>query len=120
MSRPLGWIGSSKRDLSAFPEAVKDVMGYALYLAQIGRKHEAAKPLRGFGSAGVLEIVEDHVGGTYRSVYTVRFAEVLYVLHCFQKKSKRGVATPKADLDLVRGRLASAAEDHRRRTKGKR
>jgi phage-related protein len=118
--RPVVWIGSSRRDLKAFPEAVKDVMGYALYLAQIGRKHEAAKPLKGFGGAGVLEIVENDVGGTYRSVYTVRFAEVLYVLHCFQKRSKRGIATPKADLDLVKRRLAIAAEHHRRRTKERR
>jgi len=115
--RPLVWIGSSKRDLKAFPEVVKDVMGYALYLAQIGRKHEAAKPLKGFGGAGVIEVAEDSVGGTYRSVYTVRFAGVVYVLHCFQKKSKRGIATPKGDLDLVKRRLAIAVEDYRRRTK---
>ena len=115
--RPLVWIGSSKRDLKAFPEVVKDVMGYALYLAQIGRKHEAAKPLKGFGGAGVIEVAEDSVGGTYRSVYTVRFAGVVYVLHCFQKKSERGIATPKGDLDLVKRRLAIAVEDYRRRTK---
>ena len=119
VSKPLVWIASSKRDLKTFPEAVKDVVGYALYLAQIGRKHEAAKPLRGFGSAGVLEVVEDNVGGTYRGVYTVRFAGVVYVLHCFQKKSKRGIATPKADLDLVKQRLTIAAEDYRKRTKEK-
>ena len=100
-SKPLVWIASSKRDLKTFPEAVKDVVGYALYLAQIGRKHEAAKPLRGFGSAGVLEVVEDNVGGTYRGVYTVRFAGVVYVLHCFQKKSQR---TSNKDIQLARKR----------------
>ena len=90
-------------------------MGYALYLAQVGRKHEAAKPLKGFGSAGVLEIVDATAGGTYRGVYTVRFAGVVYVLHCFQKKSKRGIATPKADIDLIKRRLVSASEDYRKR-----
>ena len=91
-------------------------MGYALYLAQVGRKHEAAKALKGFGGAGVLEIVEDDVGGTYRGVYTVRFAGVVYVLHCFQKKSTRGIATPKPDLDLIKRRLVIASEDYRKRT----
>ena len=114
--RPLVWIGSSKRDLRTFPEAVKDVMGYALYLAQIGRKHATAKPLSGFAGAGVLEVVEDHTSGSYRAVYTVRFADALYVLHCFQKKSRRGIATPKADLQLVKRRLTVAAEHHRRRS----
>jgi phage-related protein len=117
--KSLIWIASSKRDLRTFPDSVKDVVGYALYLAQIGRKHEAAKPLKGFGGAGVLEIVEDSVGGTYRAVYTVRLAGVLYVLHCFQKKSKHGVETPKAELELVKQRLALAYEDYRARMKEK-
>src|SRR5713101_2856030 len=91
--KPVVWIGSAKADLSAFPEEVKDSLGFALYMAQQGGKHSSAKPLRGFGGAGVLEIVEDHDGGTYRAVYTVRFAGRIYVLHSFQKKSKSGIAT---------------------------
>jgi phage-related protein len=101
----LEWIGSSKKDLKTLPEEVVHVFGYALYLAQIGRKHEQAKPLRGFGSADVLEVVEDWRGDTYRAVYTVRYAMRVFVLHVFQKKSKSGIATPKADLDLIRSRL---------------
>jgi phage-related protein len=106
--KPLEWIGSAKKDLMALPAAVVDVFGYALYLAQIGTKHEQAKPLKGFGSAGVLEVVEDSRGGTYRAVYTVRFAARVFVLHVFQKKSKSGIATPKADLDLIKARLKLA------------
>lgn len=108
--KPLYWVGSSKRDLLALPEDVVDIFGYALYLAQIGTKHEQAKPLKGFGSAGVLEIVEDWERSSYRAVYTVRFERAVFVLHVFQKKAKRGIATPKADLDLIRQRL-KAAED---------
>ncbi|WP_321820521.1 MULTISPECIES: type II toxin-antitoxin system RelE/ParE family toxin [unclassified Burkholderia] len=107
--KPLYWLGSARKDLKAMPEAVQDTFGYALYLAQTGRKHEQAKPLRGFGSAGVLEIVEDN--GTYRAVYTVKLGSSVYVLHCFQKKSSCGIATPKPDGDLVRARL-KAAEAH--------
>lgn len=106
--KPLEWIGSAKKDLIAMPPAIVDVFGYALYLAQIGTKHEQAKPLKGFGSAGVLEVVEDSRGGTYRAVYTVRFAARVFVLHVFQKKSKSGIATPKADLDLIKARLKLA------------
>jgi phage-related protein len=106
--KPLSWVGSSKRDLLALPEDVVDVFGYALYLAQIGRKHEQAKALKGFGSAGALEIVEDWERNSYRAVYTVRFERAVFVLHVFQKKAKRGVATPKADLDLIRQRLKAA------------
>jgi phage-related protein len=106
--KPLDWIGSSKRDLKALPEEVIDVFGYALYLAQIGGKHEQAKPLRGFGSAGVLEVVEDWRGDAYRAVYTVRFTVRIFVLHVFQKKSKSGAATPKADLELIKERLKAA------------
>ena len=107
--RRLEWIGSTKKDLLALPEEVVDVFGYALYLAQTGRKHDQAKPLRGFGSAGVLEVVEDRRGDTYRAVYTVQFAVRVFVLHVFQKKSKSGIATPKPDLDLIRNRLKVAA-----------
>src|ERR1035437_6183807 len=103
--KPLHWVGSSRRDLKALPKQVEDLFGFALYLAQQGKKHEQAKPLKGFGSAGVLEVVEDWDRSTYRAVYTVRFEGVVFVLHIFQKKSKRGAATPKADIDLIRERL---------------
>lgn len=92
------------------PAEVQDVFGYALFLAQSGGKHDQAKPLKGQGSAGVLEVVEDWHDGTYRAVYTVRFAAAVYVLHCFQKKSLRGIATPQRDLDLIETRLKAAAE----------
>lgn len=94
------------------PEDVKDVFGFAIDLAQAGQKHVDAKPLKGFGSAGVLEVVENDEGGTYRAVYTVRLADWIYVLHCFQKKSTKGIETPKADLDLIRSRLSDAEADH--------
>jgi len=109
--KPLKWVGSAKRDLEAMPEAVKDVFGHALDLAQAGSKHPDAKPLTGFGSAAVLEVVEDFRGDTYRAVYTVKFAGWVYVLHCFQKKSKSGIKTPKPDLDLIDRRLKAATED---------
>ena len=107
--RPLEWIGSSYKDLLALPVEVRRFFGFALSLAQSGDRHDAAKVLRGFGGAGVLEVVEDDVGGTYRAVYTVKFAEAVFVLHCFQKKSKRGIATPKEEMDIVHARLAVAA-----------
>ncbi len=107
--RPLEWIGSSYKDLMALPVEVRRFFGFALSLAQSGDRHDAAKVLRGFGGAGVLEVVEDDVGGTYRAVYTVKFAEAVFVLHCFQKKSKRGIATPKEEMDIVHARLAVAA-----------
>ena len=109
--KPVHWIGSSGKDLRAMPEEVQDDIGYALYLAQMGDKHADAKPLTGFKGAGVLEIVENHDGDTYRAVYTLRFANAIYVLHAFQKKSKRGIATPQADLDLIKRRLQQATED---------
>ena len=108
--KPLYWVGRSKRDLHSLPEPVEDLFGYALYLAQDGRKHEQAKPLKGFGSAGVLEVVEDWDRSTYRAVYTVRFEGVVFVLHIFQKKSTRGAATPKTDIDLIRERLKVAEQ----------
>lgn len=107
--KPLIWIGKSKRDLIALPLDVRKFFGHALGFAQSGDRHDAAKPLKGFGSAGVLEIIEDDVGGTYRAVYTVKFAEAVFVLHCFQKKSKTGIATPKEDMDIIRARLKVAA-----------
>ena len=92
----------------AFPPSVRKFFGHALHFAQRGERHDAAKPLKGFGGAGVLEIVEDHTGGTYRAVYTVKFAQAVFVLHCFQKKSKSGISTPTADMDIIRARLKAA------------
>ena len=109
--KPLKWVGSAKRDLDAMPEDVKDVFGHAIDLAQAGGKHQDAKVLTGFGSAGVLEVVEDHHGDTFRAVYTVKFAGWVYVLHCFQKKSKGGISTPKPDMDLIISRLKTAKQD---------
>jgi len=113
------WIGSSRRDLKAFPPEVKDVIGYALYQAQIGLKAPSVKPLRGFGGANVLEVVEDYRTDTYRAVYTVKFSDTVYVLHAFQKKSKKGIATPKPDLDLIKRRLEVAQEDYEMRQAGR-
>jgi phage-related protein len=106
--KPLRWVASSKKDLLKMPEIVVDVMGYALHLAQQGLKHDQAKPLKGFGSAGVLEVVEDDDGSTFRAVYTVHFKNAVYVLHCFQKKSVKGIATRQQDLELVKKRLEAA------------
>jgi phage-related protein len=110
--KPVRWIGSSKEDLSAFPEDVKRRVGRALWDAQIGLKAPFAKPLKGFAGAGVLEVVDDSDGDTYRAVYTVRFAGVVYVLHAFEKKSRKGIATPKSEIDLIRLRLGRAKEDY--------
>ena len=109
------WIGSSRRDLKSFPGDVKRAIGFALYQAQIGCKAPSAKPLSGFGSAGVLEIVADYNTDTYRVVYTVRFGDFIYVLHAFQKKSKRGGTTPKPDVALIRSRLKDAQVDYKYR-----
>ncbi|SPA24318.1 conserved hypothetical protein [Cupriavidus taiwanensis] len=106
--KPLFWIGSSKKDLTALPLDVRRFFGHALHFAQRGERHDAAKTLKGFGGAGVLEILEDDAAGTYRAVYTVKFAEAVFVLHCFQKKSKRGIATPKADIEIIGARLKVA------------
>jgi phage-related protein len=103
-------VGSSKRDLLCLPAPVVDFFGFALYLAQDGKGHEQAKPLSGFGSAGVLEVVEDWDRSTYRAVYSVRFDKAVFVLHIFQKKSKRGMPTPKAELDLIREPLKVAEQ----------
>ena len=106
--RPLIWVGGSKRDLMALPLDVRKFFGHALDFAQRGDQHDAAKSLKGFGGAGVLEVVEDDAGGTYRAVYTVKFAQAVFVLHCFQKKSKSGMATPKEEMDTIRARLKVA------------
>ena len=106
--KPLEWIGSSHKDLMALPADVRRFFGFALSLAQSGDKHDAAKVLKGFGGAGVLEGVEDDMGGNYRAVYTVKFAEAVFVLHCFQKKSKRGITTPKAEMDIIHAKLKIA------------
>jgi len=106
--KPLFWVGSAKKDLLNMPAQVVDVVGYALYLAQGGQKHQQAKPLKGFGSARVLEVVEDYDGSTYRAVYTVRFSNGVYVLHCFQKKSHKGIETSKQDKDMIEARLKLA------------
>ena len=110
--KPIVWVGGSKQDLSVFPRAVKVKLGFALHEAQIGKKHLDAKPLKGFGGAGVLEIVADHDGNAYRGVYTVRFEGRVYVLHVFQKKSKRGIVTPKKEIELLRERLRWAERDY--------
>jgi phage-related protein len=99
--KPLFWIGSSRNDLKDCPDEVQDFIGYSLHWAQTGSKSPAAKPLQGFGNAGVLEVVDDFDGNTYRAVYTVRFAQAVYALHVFQKKSHKGIATPKQDIELV-------------------
>lgn len=106
--KPLAWIGSSKKDLMALPLPVRKFFGHALDFAQRGDQHTAAKVLKGFGGAGVLEVVEDDAGGTYRAVYTVRFEQAIFVLHCFQKKSKTGIATPNEDVAIIRARLKIA------------
>jgi phage-related protein len=106
--KPLEWVGSSKKDLMALPAVVRKFFGHALDFAQRGGQHDAAKTLKGFSGAGVLEVVEDDAGGTYRAVYTVKFEEAVFVLHCFQKKSKRGITTPKKDMDIIHARLKAA------------
>ena len=105
-------MGGSRRDIQELPRRVQQKMGFALYFAQCGQTHESAKPLKGFGGAGVLEVVEDHDRGTYRTVYTVRFSDAVYVLHVFQKKAAHGIATPRRHVELIRARLQDAARDH--------
>ena len=106
--KPLRWVGSSRDDLLALPDEVRREVGYALFVAQNGEKADSAKPLKGLGGGGVLEVVENHDGDTYRAVYTIRFARAVYVLHAFQKKSKAGIKTPKKDMDLIEARLKAA------------
>ena len=102
------WVGSSYKDLLEPPKDVRRTFGYALSLAQEGERHDFVKVLKGFGGAGVLEVVADNFGDTYRAVYTVKFSEAIFVLHCFQKKSKQGIATPKEDLNIILSRLKIA------------
>lgn len=111
---PLNWVGSSKKDLTKFPDAVVHEIGVALMVAQLGEKAPSAKVLRGQG-AGLLEIVENDDGNTYRAVYTVRFEDRVYVLHCFQKKSHMGIKTDKKDMDLIQARLKDAEADYKHR-----
>lgn len=112
MLKRADFVGSSLEDIKVFSEEVRSDIGYALFAAQRGEKPEAAKPLRGFVGAGVLEITENFDGNTYRAVYTVKFPEVLYVLRCFQKKSKHGIKTPQQDIDLTKQRLRTAEEEY--------
>lgn len=112
--KPLVWVGSSKKDLKSFPADVISVMGYAIHLAQHGEKHESAKPLKGFRGAKTLEVAEDYDGDTFRAVYTVKFEGKVYVLHCFQKKSKSGIRIPKSDVELIESRLKDAETLHQR------
>ena len=114
--KPVEWVGSSKADLKELPAAVRDRVGFALYQAQVGLKHRDAKPLRGLG-ANVLEVASRHDGDTYRAVYTVRFKAAVYVLHAFQKKARKSIATPKKEIDLIRRRL-KAAQQHYTNTYG--
>ena len=108
--KPLIWVGSSRKDLREFPEPVQDHLGYALYVAQRGGKHRDSKPLSGFGGAGVLEVIRDFRGDTFRAVYTVRLAAAVYVLYAFQKKSKTGGETPRRDVELIQQRLRDAEQ----------
>ena len=113
MERPIAWVGSSRKDLRTYPRKVRRDIGQSLYAAQQGEVDPSANPLRGFGGASVIEIVAEDRGGTWRAVYTVRFAEAIYVLHAFQKKSKKGIATPARDMNLIRQRLTEAERMHR-------
>ena len=113
--KPVRWVGSSRRDLRGCPAPVRRHIGQALYAAQWGEEYPSVKSLQGFGGRSVLEIVAPYAGDTYRAVYTVRFEDTIYVLHAFQKKSKRGVSTPKKEIDLIKQRLAAAEQDYRER-----
>jgi len=120
IEKPLYWVGKSLEDLKGFPEEVKDVMGYALHVAQYGGKASSVKPLKGIvPGSGVLEIVDDFDGDTYRAVYTVKFKEAVYVLHSFQKKSKSGIKTSQHDINLIKARYKQAEEDYKRNEGGK-
>jgi phage-related protein len=116
--KPVVWVGSSKRDLLKLPRGVQKMMGYSLNVAQQGLEDDDTKPLLGFGGRSVLEIVKNDESGTFRSVFTVRFEDAIYVLHVFQKKSKTGIKTPKQDMELIRSRLQDAQYIHEARMKG--
>lgn len=113
--KPVRWMGSSRKVLKSCPKPVQRDIGQALYAAQCGEEYPSVKALKGFGGRSVLEIVAPHIGDTFRAVYTVRFRDAIYVLHVFQKKSKRGKATPRMETDLISRRLAAAERDHRER-----
>lgn len=113
--KPVTWVGTSLKDLREFPDPVQDHIGYALYVAQRGGKHQDAKVLSGFGGAGVLEIIKDHRNDTFRAVYTLRYAGSVYVLHAFQKKSKTGRETPRRDVELIKQRQREAEQIARER-----
>src|SRR5437867_6509644 len=113
--KPVSWVVTSLKDLREFPEAVQEHTGYALYVAQRGGKHQDAKVLSGLGGAGVVEIIKDHRGETFRAVYTLRHAGSVYVLHAFQKKSKTGRQTPRRDIELIKQRLREAEQIVRER-----
>jgi phage-related protein len=114
-SKPVVWIASSNDDLRAFPEEMKDRVGHALWFAQTDRTHDSVKALKGFGGGRVLEVVESFEGNAYRAVYTVKFERYVYVLHCFEKKSKRGRKTPMSDVNLIESRLKLAEADYKKR-----
>lgn len=113
----LFWVSSSKKDLLKLPEEVVDVIGYELYIAQMGNFPKSAKPLKGFGGADVIEIIDSDESGTYRAVYTVKMEGMIYVLHVFQKKSKHGIETPKSEIDLIKNRLLQAQELYKTHSK---
>lgn len=110
--KPVQWVGDSRHVIRRFPKSVREIVGQALYWAQLGTKHVDARPLKGFRGARVVEIVERYDRNTYRAVYTVKFAGVVYVLHAFQKKSKKGIATPKKEIDLIKQRLKTAEQHY--------
>src|SRR5499427_2148810 len=111
--KPVEFVGSAQEDLRRLPKQVTYVFGYAIFLAECGKKHPDAKPLKGFGGAGVLEVVENYDGDTYRAVYTVKFEGVVYVLDAFQKKSKRGSELPKVNMERIKLRLKAAQEHYK-------
>lgn len=112
-AKPLRWVGSSRKDYGSFPPQVQDAFGFELFLAQTGQHPPSAKQLKGFGS-GTIELIEDFDGDSYRAVYVVKFETAVYVLHAFKKKSKRGIATPRSDIELIRRRLKDAESDNAR------
>jgi phage-related protein len=109
------WIGTSRRDLRGFPESIRRDIGQALFAAQCGEEYPSVKAMKGFAGRSVLEIVSSYSGNTFRAVYTVRFPDSIYVLHAFQKKSKKGVSTPKKEIDLIKQRLVAAEQDYQER-----
>lgn len=108
--KELIWVGSSKKDLMSLPEDIEDAFGYGLFNAQKGKLPKNSKSLKGFGNAGIVEIIESDAAGTYRAVYTITMPEIVFVLHVFQKKSKEGIKTPKQDIELIKNRLKQAQE----------